>query len=76
MTSERLGEMFESDFADMYTKFVLLVFMGVRAEGLGCADPVARTPIIQLIQYIQDKFQWCHSQLIWVDWLHTLCNLA
>ena len=39
MTSEGLGEMFEGA-----GKFPL-VSMGGRAEGLACADPVARTPI-------------------------------
>ena len=39
MTSEGLGEMFEDA-----GKFPL-VSMGGQAEGLACADPVARTPV-------------------------------
>ena len=45
MTSEGLGEMFEGDSADMCAGKISLVSMGVRAEGLECADPEARTPI-------------------------------
>ena len=45
MTSEGLGEMFEGDSADMFARKFPLVSMGGRAEGLACADPVARTPI-------------------------------
>ena len=45
MTSEGLGEMFEGDSADMCAGKFTLVLMGGRAEGLACADPVARTPI-------------------------------
>ena len=45
MTSEGLGEMFEGDSADMCAGKFPLVLMGVRAEGLACADPGARTPI-------------------------------
>ena len=45
MTSEGLGEMFEVDFADTCTEKFPLKLMGVPAEGLICADPVARTPI-------------------------------
>ena len=45
MTSEGLGEMFEGDSADTLTGKFPLVSMGARAEGLACADPVARTPI-------------------------------
>ena len=45
MTSEGLGEMFEGDSADMCVGKFPLVSMGGRAEGLTCADPVARTPI-------------------------------
>ena len=45
MTSEGLGEMFEGDSADTLAGKFLLVTMGGRAEGLACADPVARTPI-------------------------------
>ena len=44
MTSEGLGEMFEGDSADMCAEKYPLVSMGGRAEGLACADPVARTP--------------------------------
>ena len=45
MTSEGLGEMFEGDSADMCAGKFPLVSLGGRAEGLACADPVARTPI-------------------------------
>ena len=45
MISEGLGEMFEGDFADMCGTHFSLMLMGGRAEGLACADPVARTPI-------------------------------
>ena len=45
MTSEGLGEMFEGDFADTLAGKFPLVLMGGRAEGVACADPVARTPI-------------------------------
>ena len=37
--------MFETDSADMLTGKFPLVLLGGRAEGLACADPVARTPI-------------------------------
>ena len=42
MTSEGLGEMFEGNSADTHAGKFLLVSMGGRAEGLGCADPGAR----------------------------------
>ena len=45
MTSEGLGEMFEGYSADTRGGKIPLVSMGGRAEGLGCADPGARTPI-------------------------------
>ena len=45
MTSEGLGEMFEGDSADTLAGKFPLVSMGGRAEGLACADPVARTSI-------------------------------
>ena len=45
MTSEGLGEMFEGDSADMCAGKFPLMSMGGRAEGLGCRDPEARTPI-------------------------------
>ena len=45
MTSEGLGVMFEGDSADTLAGKFPLVSMGGRAEGLACADPVARTPI-------------------------------
>jgi hypothetical protein len=45
MTSERLGEMFEGDSADTGAGKFPLVSMGIRAEGLACADPGLRTPI-------------------------------
>ena len=37
--------MFEGDSADTLTRKFPLVSMGGSAEGLACADPVARTPI-------------------------------
>ena len=45
MTSLGLGEMFEGYSADTRGGKYPLVSMGGRAEGLGCADPGARTPI-------------------------------
>ena len=45
MTSEGLGEMFEGDSADTLAGKFPLVSMGGRAEGLACADPVAR-PVV------------------------------
>ena len=45
MTSEGLGEMFEGDSADTCVRKFPLMTMGLRAEGLACADPGARTPI-------------------------------
>ena len=45
MTSEGLGEMFESDSVDMCARKFLASVDGGRAEGLACADPGARTPI-------------------------------
>ena len=45
MTSEGLGEMFEGDSADTCAGKFPPVSMGGRAEGLACADPLARTPI-------------------------------
>ena len=44
MTSEGLGEMFEGDSADILGEKFPLVSMGGRAEGLACADPVAKPP--------------------------------
>ena len=37
--------MFEGNFADTCDKFVVAHVDGGQAEGLACADPVARTPI-------------------------------
>ena len=45
MNSEGLGEKFEGDSADTFGGKFPLVSMGGQAEGLACADPVARTPI-------------------------------
>ena len=45
MTFEGLGEMIEGYSADTGAGKFPLVLMGVRAEGLACADPGARTPI-------------------------------
>ena len=45
MTYEGLGEMFESEFADMCTKKIPLVLMGGLVEGQACVDPGTRTPI-------------------------------
>ena len=39
------GEMFEGEFADTCANTFLLMLMGGQAEGLVCADPVARTSI-------------------------------
>ena len=46
MTSEGLGEMFEGNSADMCAGNFPLMSMGGQAEGLACADPGARTPIV------------------------------
>ena len=43
MTSEGLGEMFEGASADTCAGEFPLVSMGGRAEGLACADLVARS---------------------------------
>ena len=40
-----MGQMFEGDSADICVRKFPLVSMGVRAEGLACKDPGARTPI-------------------------------
>ena len=40
-----MGEIIEADSADTSTEKFALLSMGVRAEGLACADPGARTPI-------------------------------
>ena len=45
MTFEGLGEMIEGYSADTGAGKFPLASMGVRAEGLACADPGARTPI-------------------------------
>ena len=45
MTSEGLGEMFEGDSADMCAGKFPLMLIGVRAEGLSCADPGTKTSI-------------------------------
>ena len=45
MTSEGLGEMFQSDSADTCPGKFPLKSMGGQAEGLACADLGARTPI-------------------------------
>jgi hypothetical protein len=45
MTSKGLGKIFEGDSADMCARKFPLVFMGGQAEGLACADLVAKTPI-------------------------------
>ena len=45
MTSEGSGEILEGDSADTCAGKFPLVSMGGRAEGLACADPIARTPI-------------------------------
>ena len=41
-------EMFEGDSANMCVHKFPVMSMGARAEGLGCADPGARTPISHL----------------------------
>ena len=38
-------EMFEGDFADTYGEKFPLILIGGQAEGLACADLVARIPI-------------------------------
>ena len=45
MTLEGLEDMFRVYSAETYAGKILLVPMGVRAEGLACADTGARTPI-------------------------------
>ena len=45
MTFEGLREMFEGYSADTGTGRFLLMSIRVRAEGLTCTDPGARTPI-------------------------------
>ena len=45
ITSDGLGEMLESKFADMCTEIFSLVLMEGRVEGLARADPGAMTPI-------------------------------
>ena len=45
MTYEGFVGMFEGDSADTLARKFPLVLMGGQAEGLACADPVARTPI-------------------------------
>ena len=45
MTSERLGEMFKGDSADMCTKQILLVSMGEQADLSSVHRRGARTPI-------------------------------
>ena len=45
MTLEGVGEMFRGYSAETCTVKIPLVPMGVRAEGPGCADTGARTPI-------------------------------
>ena len=43
MAFEGLGKVFEGDFANMCAVKFTLMSMGVRAEGLACSDPGART---------------------------------
>ena len=45
MTLEGLGEMFRGYSAETCAGKFPLVPMGVRAEGLACADPGSETPI-------------------------------
>ena len=46
--------MFEGDSADMCGGKFPLVSMGGRAEGLGCADPGAMTPIGAIVIILID----------------------
>ena len=45
LTSEGLGDMFESDFADMCADIFLLMSMVGQGDGLVCIDSGARTPV-------------------------------
>ena len=55
MTYEGLGEMFEGDSADACgRKFPLVSIVG-RAEGLACADPVARTHIVMSGNFLNNS---------------------
>ena len=73
MTSEGLGEMFEGDCADMCAGKFLLVLMVGRAEGLACADPVARTPIGASGNYLQISLLWTIWLQLWKGlWLKGL----
>ena len=45
MTSEGLGELFEGDTADIFSRKFLLMLLVVRAEGLACSGLGARTHI-------------------------------
>jgi hypothetical protein len=46
MISDGLAEVFEGDSADMCAGKFPLVSMRGQVEGLACADPEARTPIV------------------------------
>ena len=46
MAFEGLGKMFEGDSSEMCAGKFPLMLMGGRVEGLACADPGARTPIV------------------------------
>ena len=45
MTSKRLGDMFEGDYADICAGKFPQLSMGGHAEGVVCAHPGARTSI-------------------------------
>ena len=47
MTSKGLGETFEVDSKDTFAGKFPLVSMWGRVEGLACANPGARTPIVK-----------------------------
>ena len=69
MTSEGLGEMFESDSADTCANKFPLLSMGDRAEGLACAYPVVRKTLepngIQPGQFWPEQFFLCVKLTTW-----------
>ena len=62
MSSQWLGEMFESVSADICTGKFPLMSMGDRAEGLACADPEVRTPT--LLYFKKLSIDYGNSQVI------------
>ena len=62
MNSTQSEEMFDSDSVDTCTWKFLLMSMTVRAEGLACADPEARTPIGPILSlYLYELYNTPHS---------------